>query len=140
MLRFPITGERVRNYDGLGGQLLFAFLHRTQRLRWTDNRLTIDWAALPEGVAELRGLVEALYRDGIDRTQLAHWGAAHDLVAAYVPPASGSRWKAGARPFGDGDEPRGTVDLVLDDEFPLSIFFTSLRGAMTQALERPPLP
>jgi hypothetical protein len=140
MLRFPVTGERVRNYDGLGGQLLFAFLHRTGRLRWTDNRLTIDWEALPEGVAELRGLVEGLYRDGIDRTQLAHWGAAHDLVAAYVPPASGSRWKAGARPFGDGDEPRGTVDLVLDDEFPLSIFFTSLRGAMAQALERPPLP
>ena len=140
MLRFPVTGERVRNYDGLGGQLLFAFLHRTGRLRWTDNRLTIDWEALPAGVAELRVLVEALYRDGIDRTQLAHWGAAHDLVATYVAPASGSRWKAGARPFADGDEPRATVDLVLDDEFPLSIFFMSLRGAMAEALERPALP
>jgi hypothetical protein len=140
MLRFPVTGERVRNYDGLGGQLLFAFLHRTGRLRWTDNRLTIDWEALPGGVAELRALVEGLYRDGIDRTQLAHWGAAHDLVATYVPPASGSRWKAGARPFADGDEPRATVDLVLDDEFPLSIFFTSLRGAMAQALQRAAVP
>ncbi len=28
LLRFPITGARVRNYDGLGGQLLFAYLHR----------------------------------------------------------------------------------------------------------------
>ena len=28
ILRFPITGTRVRNYDGLGGQLLFAFLHQ----------------------------------------------------------------------------------------------------------------
>ena len=27
LFRFPITGPRVRNYDGLGGQLLFAFLH-----------------------------------------------------------------------------------------------------------------
>ncbi len=27
LLRFPITGTRVRNYDGLGGQLLFAYLH-----------------------------------------------------------------------------------------------------------------
>ena len=28
LFRFPITGSRVRNYDGLGGQLLFAYLHR----------------------------------------------------------------------------------------------------------------
>ena len=27
VLRFPITGNRVRNYDGLGGQLLFGYLH-----------------------------------------------------------------------------------------------------------------
>ncbi|MEA2150854.1 MAG: hypothetical protein QOD69_2684, partial [Solirubrobacteraceae bacterium] len=139
MLRFPVTGERVRNYDGLGGQLLFAFLHRTGRLRWTDNRLTIDWDALPEGVGELRALVEALYRDGIDRSQLRHWGAAHDLVATYVAPASGSRWAAAGRAaaIADGDEPRATVDLVLDDEFPLSIFFHSLRAALAHALVRP---
>ena len=122
-LRFPITGERVRNYDGLGGQLLFAFLHRSGRVHWTDNRLTIDWDALPDGVAELRLLVEELYRSGIDRSQLRHWGAAHDLVATYVAPATGSRWAADARSFGDGDDPRACVDLVLDDEFPLSIFF-----------------
>jgi len=28
LFRFTITGDRVRNYDGLGGQLLFAWLHR----------------------------------------------------------------------------------------------------------------
>ena len=43
ILRFPITGNRVRNYDGLGGQLLFGFLHQSGVVRWTDNRLTIDW-------------------------------------------------------------------------------------------------
>jgi hypothetical protein len=137
MLRFPVTGDRVRNYDGLGGQLLFAFLHRSGRLRWTDNRLTIDWEALPAGVAELRALVDELYRSGIDRTQLQHWGAAHDLVATYVSPATGSRWAAGQRSLGDGDDPRACVDLVLDDEFPLSIFFSSLRTAMAAALVRP---
>jgi hypothetical protein len=108
-------------------------------LDWTDNRLTIDWSQIASGVGELRVLVEALYHDGIDRTQLQHWGAAHDLVAAYVPPATGSRWTAGARPFGDGDAPRATVDLVLDDEFPLSIFFASLRTVLAPALIRPPL-
>jgi hypothetical protein len=137
MLRFPVTGDRVRNYDGLGGQLLFAFLHRTGRLRWTDNRLTIDWDALTGGVAELRALVEELYRSGIDRSQLRHWAAAHDLVAAYVSPATGSRWAAGARAVGDGDDPRAGIDAVLDDEFPLSIFFSSLRAAMADALVRP---
>jgi hypothetical protein len=137
MLRFPVTGDRVRNYDGLGGQLLFAFLHRTDRLRWTDNRLTLDWDALTDGVAELRALVEELYRAGIDRSLLRHWGAAHDLVAAYVSPATGSRWAAGVRAFDEGGDPRASVDLVLDDEFPLSIFFTSLRAALADALARP---
>src|SRR3989440_2898191 len=28
LFRFPVTGERVRNYDGMGGQLLFAYLHK----------------------------------------------------------------------------------------------------------------
>jgi hypothetical protein len=139
MLRFPVTGERVRNYDGLGGQLLFAFLHRAGHLHWTDNRLTIDWDALPEGVAQLRALVEELYRTGIDRSQLQHWGAAHDLVATYVPAATASRWAAAGRAdsIADGADPRSCVDLVLDDEFPLSIFFTSLRAALADALVRP---
>jgi hypothetical protein len=137
MLRFPVTGDRVRNYDGLGGQLLFAFLHRTDRLRWTDNRLTLHWDALSDGVAELRALVEELYRSGIDRSLLRHWGAAHDLVAAYVSPATGSRWAAGVRAFDEGGDPRTSIDLVLDDEFPLSIFFTALRAALADALVRP---
>ena len=54
ILRFPITGNRVRNYDGLGGQLLFAFLHQRGVLRWTDNRLPIDWERVEGDVASLR--------------------------------------------------------------------------------------
>ena len=50
LLRFPITGARVRNYDGLGGQLLFAYLHRHGYLQWADNRLTIEWDRVAEGV------------------------------------------------------------------------------------------
>ena len=40
LFRFTITGDRVRNYDGLGGQIIFAWLHRDDVLRWTDNTLT----------------------------------------------------------------------------------------------------
>ncbi len=136
LFRFPVTGERVRNYDGLGGQLLFAFLHRTGRIHWTDNRLTIDWGTVADGVLELRGLVEELYRAGIDRTKVAHWGAAHDLVAGWVTPASGSRWTREVRAFADAEDPRPYIDEVLPDEFPLSIFYASLRKEMAPVIER----
>jgi hypothetical protein len=130
LLRFPITGARVRNYDGLGGQLLFAYLHRHGHLHWTDNRLTIEWQRVDEGVAALHGEVSELYRAGIDRSKLRHWAAAHDLVAANVAPATGSRWAAPARAFDDIEDPRPYVDLVLDDEFPLSIFYSSLKNKL----------
>jgi hypothetical protein len=127
VFRFPITGPRVRNYDGLGGQLLFAYLHETRRLHWTDNRLSIEWEQVAEGVLELRERVEALYRSGIQRTKLQHWAAAHDLVAEFVPPATGSRWVKGVRAFADVAEPKPYIDEVLDDEFPLSLFYVSLQ-------------
>ncbi len=130
LLRFPITGPRVRNYDGLGGQLLFAYLHRHGYLHWTDNQLTIEWDRVADGVAELREQVEELYRAGIDRTKLQHWAAAHDLVAASVPPAAGSRWAAPVRDLVDVEDPRPYVDLVLDDEFPLSMFYSSLKAKL----------
>jgi Family of unknown function (DUF6421) len=130
LLRFPITGERVRNYDGLGGQLLFAYLHRHGYLHWTDNQLTIEWDRVAEGVASLRHDVEELYRRGIDRTKLQHWAAAHDLVASSVPAASGSKWVTSARDFTDVEDLRPYIDLVRDDEFPLSIFYSSLKAKL----------
>jgi hypothetical protein len=130
LLRFPITGSRVRNYDGLGGQLLFAYLHRNGYLHWTDNQLTIEWDRVADGVAGLRGAVEELYRLGIDRSKLQHWAAAHDLVAASVPAAAGSKWSAAVREFTDVEDPRPYIDLVREDEFPLSIFYSSLKAKL----------
>ncbi len=130
LLRFPITGPRVRNYDGLGGQLLFAHLHRGGYLHWTDNQLTIEWEQVGEGVSELHGAVQELYRTGIDRTKLHHWAAAHDLVAANVSPAIGSQWAVTVREFRDVEDPRPYIDLVLDDEFPLSLFYSSLKAKL----------
>ena len=133
LLRFPVTGARVRNYDGLGGQLLFAYLHRHGYLHWSDNRLTIEWLRVGEGVRALHEEVQACYRQGIDRSKLQHWAAAHDLVAANVPPASGSVWAAPARDLADVEDPRPYVDLVLEDEFPLSIFYSSLKAKLASA-------
>jgi hypothetical protein len=133
LLRFPITGPRVRNYDGLGGQLLFAHLHRHGHVHWTDNQLTIEWATVADGVAGLRDEVLDLYRAGIDRSKLTHWLAGHDLVAASVTPAAGSRWAAGSRRLEETEDPRGYIDLVLEDEFPLSIFYSSLKAKLANA-------
>jgi nucleotide-binding universal stress UspA family protein len=130
LIRFPITGSRVRNYDGLGGQLLFAYLHRHGYVHWTDNRLTIEWERISDGVTALHAEVHELYRAGIDRTKLQHWAAAHDLVAASVAPAIGSRWSAAQRQFVDVEDPRPYVDRVLEDEFPLSLFYTSLKAKL----------
>jgi hypothetical protein len=137
LFRFPVTGSRVRNYDGLGGQLLFAFLHRRGVVRWTDNRLTVDWAALADGVEALRREVEELYRAGIDRSKLAQWCAAHDLVGRFVPPAAGSKWAAGVREYADVEDPRPYIDDVLPDEFPLSMFYVSLKQKLEPVLQRP---
>ncbi|MFI7640196.1 DUF6421 family protein [Nonomuraea sp. NPDC049400] len=133
LFRFPITGERVRNYDGLGGQLLFAYLHRNDIVRWTDNRLTIDWERVADGVADLRGEVEKLYRDSIDRPKLAHWLAAYELVSAYVAPHPGSTWAKGVEAL--PEEQKAKVDAVLPDEFPLSMFYEALRRKLTEVVE-----
>jgi hypothetical protein len=133
LFRFPITGSRVRNYDGLGGQLLFAYLHRHGFVHWTDNRLTIEWERVADGVIALREAVEELYRAGIDRSKVAHWIAAHELVSTYVPATGASRWTAGQRPLADESDPKAWLELVEDDEFPLSIFYTSLKQKLDAA-------
>ena len=129
LLRFPITGSRVRNYDGLGGQLLFAFLHRNGYLHWTDNQLTVEWERVGEGVTALRDQVEELYR-ARDRP--------HEAPAL----GRGARLDRGERSGRDrlevgggrarlrraAEDPRPYVDLVLDDEFPLSIFYGIAEG------------
>ncbi|MDX6730234.1 MAG: hypothetical protein QOC54_182 [Baekduia sp.] len=137
IFRFPVSGTRVRNYDGLGGQLLFAYLHRHGFVHWTDNRLTIEWDRLAEGVAGLRAEVETLYREGIDRSKLAQWGAAHDLVSRYVPATAGSPWAAERRAYVDVEDPRPYIDDVAPDEFPLSMFYTSLKQKLAPVLVRP---
>jgi hypothetical protein len=83
-----------------------------------------------DGVAALCAEVYDLYRTGIDRSKLAHWCAAHDFVARYVAPAVSSKWTAAGRTFEDVEDPRTYIDLVLADEFPLSIFYSQLRDKL----------
>ena len=134
MLRFPVTGERVRNYDGLGGQLLFAYLHKNGVVHWTDNTLSIDWNALPPAVISLSDEVEELYREGIDRSRVGHWLAAHELVSRYVAPHPASVWAKGPSALPLDGAAKELVDLVLPDEFPLNVFFDALRRKLSDVI------
>lgn len=134
LFRFPVTGSRVRNYDGLGGQLLFAYLHERGTISWTDNRLHINWNGIADAVLGLREKVEALYRSGIDLPKVRYWMSAHELVSTYVAPAVTSRWADGARTLHEEPEPKAWIDAVQDDEFPLSLFYTQLQPKLATAL------
>lgn len=103
MFRFPVTGERVRNYDGLGGQLLFAYLHKHDVVRWTDNNLHIDWQRAPQVTNELCAEIEKLYRDGIDRPKLVHWFAG--LRAGLHLPRPAPGLQVGQGPGRPGPDP-----------------------------------
>ncbi len=133
--RFPLTGNRVRNYDGLGGQLLFAYLHQRHVLNWTDNRLSVDWDALSGAVLDLLGEIEHLYWRSIDRPKVAHWIAAYELVTTYVTPNPASTWARGLDALPLDGPPKELTDAVLPDEFPLSMFFEALGKRVGEVIE-----
>jgi hypothetical protein len=135
LFRFPITGGRVRNYDGLGGQIIFAHLHKTGALHWTDNRLAFDWDAVTREVVVLCEQVEQLYHDGINRSRLAQWISAYEFVTSLVQPHPASNWSKGVEHLPTDGELKGMVNLVLDDEFPLNVFFETLNRKLSSVIE-----
>jgi hypothetical protein len=135
IFRFPLTGNRVRNYDGVGGQLLFAWLHQHNVLHWTDTQLTIDWSELPAVVVALSDEINELYWKSIDRPKTAHWLAAYELVRATLTPNPASVWARGLPDEILAGVPKGYTDAVLDDEFPLSMFYEALSKKMGDVIE-----
>lgn len=135
IFRFAITGSRVRNYDGLGGQLLFAWLHQHRVLHWTDSRLSIDWDEVAGVVIELGARIDELYWRSIDRPKTAHWLAAYELISGTVTPNPASVWAKGPGALPLDGPPRGLTDQVLDDEFPLSMFYEALEKKMRPVIE-----
>ncbi|MCZ3385621.1 MAG: DUF6421 family protein, partial [Actinomycetia bacterium] len=135
LFRFPLTGGRVRNYDGLAGQVLFGALHSRGILTWRNNTLSIDWGRLSDGVNELRLEIEALYRTGISSSKVRYWIAAHDLVSKYVQPNLASQWTPEARVGRDESDHKAWVALVAPDEFPLSMFYQSLGARLLSTIE-----
>ena len=134
LFRFPITGGRVRNYDGLGGQIIFAHLHKTGALHWTDNRLAFDWDKVTVEVVNLCEQVEALYHDGINRSRLAQWISAYEFVTSLVQPHPASNWAKGVDQLPTDGELKEMVNLILDDEFPLNVFYETLNRKLADVI------
>ncbi|WP_394940980.1 DUF6421 family protein [Psychromicrobium sp. YIM B11713] len=135
IFRFAITGSRVRNYDGLGGQLLFAWMHQHHVLHWTDTKLTIDWDEVADVVVALGEQIHDLYWRSIDRPKTAHWLAAYELVSNTVTPNPASVWAKGPEALPLNEPPRALTDQVLDDEFPLSMFYEALEKKMRPVID-----
>lgn len=135
IFRFAITGSRVRNYDGLGGQLLFAWLHQHGVLHWTDTSLAFEWDDVPAAVIALGAAIDELYWRSIDRPKTAHWLAAYDLVRSVLTPNPASAWARGLPDETLAGAPKGYTDAVMDDEFPLSMFYEALDKKMKPVIE-----
>lgn len=133
IFRFALTGNRVRNYDGLGGQLLFAWMHQHHVLHWTDTTLSIDWDDVPDVVNALGEAIGDLYWRSIDRPKVAHWLAAYELVSGTLTPHPASKWATRDLPL-EG-LPKDITNEVMDDEFPLSMFYEALSRKMTAVIE-----
>jgi hypothetical protein len=135
IFRFAITGNRTRNYDAVGGQLLFAWLHQRGVLHWTDTALACDWANVPDAVVALGDAIDDLYWHSIDRPKVAHWLAAYELVRGTLTPHPASQWARGLSDEILAGAPKGYTDAVMDDEFPLSMFFETLDKKMKPVIE-----
>ena len=134
IFRFAITGSRTRNYDGLGGQLLFAWMHQHHVLHWTDTQLAIDWANVPDVVVALGAEIEELYWRSIDLPKMAHWLAAYEMITKTLTPHPASNWARGLSDEILSGPPKGLTDAVLDDEFPLSMFYEALSKKMAEVI------
>ncbi|HWT33660.1 MAG TPA: DUF6421 family protein [Microbacterium sp.] len=134
IFRFAITGSRVRNYDGLGGQLLFAWLHRKRVLEWRDVALSFEWDKVADAVVELGDAIDQLYWESIDRPKTVHWLKAYELVSSVVTPNPASMWAAGLPREILAGTPKGYTDAVMDDEFPLSMFYEALDKKMKDVI------
>jgi hypothetical protein len=133
IFRFPLSGNRVRNYDSVAGQMLFAYLHQHKVLHWTDTSLSIDWENLPDVVVNLSDEINELYWRSIDRPKIVHWLSAYDLVSSVLAPHPASKWAKREIPLtGTTSE---LTDQVMDDEFPLSMFYEALMKKMAPVIQ-----
>ncbi len=67
--------------------------------------------------------------------RVAHWLAAYELVRGTLTPHPASQWARGLSDEILAGAPKGYTDAVMDDEFPLSMFFETLHKKMKPVIE-----
>lgn len=127
MLRFPVTGSRVRNYDGLAGQILFGVMQSAGAVETQGEVLHVDWGRVPQAAWHLRDEIEALYEAGSTQSQPQHWLNGWDFVAKYVDPTPDSKIPT-ARRSAKIDR-ADVLGWVANDEFPLHTLYKALPAA-----------
>jgi hypothetical protein len=110
-------------------------MHQNGVLHWTNNKLSIDWAGLPDVVVALGDAIDELYWRSIDRPKIAHWLAAYELVAGTLTPHPASVWAKGADALPVSGELGELTNQLLDDEFPHSMFYEALQRKMAPVIE-----
>ena len=90
---------------------------------------------VPAAVVALADAIDELYWRSIDRPKKAHWLAAYDLVRGTLTPNPASAWARGLPDEILAGAPKGYTDAVMDDEFPLSMFFEALDKKMKPVIE-----
>jgi hypothetical protein len=134
IFRFTLSGNRTRNYDAVAGQLLFAYLHQRRVINWTDTALSINWDEMADAVVQLSDDINELYWKSIDRPKVVHWLATYDLISSTLAPHPASKWANKDLPLLNGTK-KELTDAVLDDEFPLSMFYEALTKKALPVIE-----
>lgn len=132
VLRFPISGNRVKNYDGLVGQIIFGALHKAGALIWSDNKLQMDWQKADSVIGALASEVNSLYGQSIDRSRIEFWIEGYKLVRKYVSAHPASRW---LREEEYNMSNKELTDMVLVDEFPLNVFYEALAKKLSKCVD-----
>jgi hypothetical protein len=128
VFRFPIALlRRVKDYDGVAGQLLTGYFFRNNIFSFRDNILTIAWDRLDSGMAGLRELILDLYATGLQTNKMRHWQNGHDLISSYLDPHYNSKWdKLNRSKYGFTSEAEW-INAIEEDEFPHNHFYIHLK-------------
>jgi len=129
MLRFPVTGPRTRNYDGLAGQVLLGAMVQAGVVEEQGEGLSVDWQNFVDAAWVLRREIEYLYRVGSRSNQVIHWLNGWDFVSKYVAPREDSIFAKSSYLFAGSSIPEreDILQRVNPDEFPLGLFYERLK-------------
>jgi hypothetical protein len=126
-LRFPLTGGRERNYDGLAGQILFGWLHSRGAAEFRDHTLSISWGpVLDEVMIDLHNQLERIYRESVRGSRSRMWVGEHAFINSVVPARMDSAVVQAVMNSNIPEEPVELIALAHPDEFPLSQFHMTL--------------